>query len=82
MTDPLRGFEELAEEYETYLREGRVASVDVVIRKMRKLITAARTEIRQGMRDEFVAGAMFTPLSGKPELWIDQVKESAARRNQ
>ena len=44
------------------------------------VISALEARYKAGQREAFVAGAKFTPLSGKPELWIDQVKAEALRR--
>jgi hypothetical protein len=36
-------------------------------------------EVREGKRKAFVDGAKYTPLSGREELWIDQIKAEALR---
>jgi hypothetical protein len=39
-----------------------------------------KAEVREGKRKAFVDGSKYTPLSGREELWIDQIKAEALRR--
>jgi hypothetical protein len=81
MTDPLRGFEELAK----YLLQHPWAFIDTakVQQKLSRCITSARTEIRQGMRDEFVAGwrECIDAMEGTDGYGNMTGEQRAARRN-
>jgi hypothetical protein len=58
--------------------DGNRAYTDVY-NLLHALLSKWKGKDTQGLRDAFVAGAKFTPLSGRPELWIDQVKAEALR---
>jgi hypothetical protein len=83
MIDPLKGFEELAKEWESVEPPHAADYVFVCnahARRLRELLAAARAEIKQQKRDEFVAGAkqgMLAHAAGERPDW----KAEAARRN-
>ena len=85
MTDPLKGFEELAKDLELKSKlsrytDGACAQAAEDARSIRSLLTSARSSMTQLLRAEFVAGAVwFEKRCDSASL--DNVRAEAARRN-